>query len=170
MQIKKPFLAFLTASFFLVGCSSLGANLQGDVKKLYEMGKNTGQQVMSLADTLTTVEQGSPDYQKIWEDAKRAGDTLEAGINSINELSFTEENAQLGENAIAIFESTNRIVEKVRELAADGRYFSTEELPESESELTNIDTILSGYQGRLEKSKEKLDNLITQILEQDSNN
>jgi len=164
---KTPFIAFLLGIFLLAGCQASDiSHLSEDETRLYEINRDTADHLRQLSEALEEPTNENPNYALMWEEAGEAESVLAKSIRHIESLNLPEETAQVKENTAVILESTNRIVDKVRELTADGKYLAFEVASEETyAELDQILASLHGYKERLTKSAEKFENLNSQLIE-----
>lgn len=163
-SVIKPISAFFVSLLLLAGCGGALANLNEAEKTLYNINKNTAEKAMELSSALSQRAETVQGYEDLWEKTKEAALMLEKNLETAKNLNLPEETAQLGENSIVALDATYRIVDKARELAIEARGLSQSETP-SEAQLEQINKSLDGYSSRLEKSKEKFDNLNTQLVD-----
>jgi len=164
---KTPFITFFIGIFLLAGCQASNiSHLNEDETKLHEINQDTADQIRQLSEALEEPTNENPNYTAMWEKAGEAESVLAKSARELEPLNLPEETAQVKENTAVILESTSRIVDKVRELTADGKYLASEEASEEISaDLNQILASLHGYKERLAKSAEKFENLNTQLTE-----
>lgn len=175
MQFKKPFVAILISTFMLAACGGGIASLKTEEKGLYDANEASGASVLNLAEALNKDASEMPSYETVWKSSLETSQQLEKSARLLEELSLPEETAQIKENSMVNLNSTIRIVEKIQEISGDARALlidETSDVDEStrDAKLQEINTSLNGFRGRLEKSKEKFDNLNTQLIEESSAN
>lgn len=175
MQRKKQIISTLVASFLLVGCSTGLSSLTNEEKTLHDTNIAAANDSMHLAEMLNEDADTMPSYETVWNSSRETGQKLKKALTAIEKLSLPEETAQVLENTDVTLQSTLRIVEKVEEISAEARALLIEEdsaltAEQRDARLSEINTTLYGFRGRLEKSKEKFENLNEQLLELSATN
>lgn len=171
MSIKKRFLAIFLSAFILAGCGGGLSSLTSEEKSLYDANTEAGNSALGLSQALNMAQDENPDYATMWEKAQETSQALAKSERIMGELELGEETAQILENSTINVEATSRIVEKVKEITSNGKAMNMDEGAEmSPQEVEEMLTSLNGFKGRLEKSKEKFDNLNEQLLEDSATN
>lgn len=175
MQRTKPVAAILISTFMLAACGGGISSLKTEEKSLYDVNESSGRSIMALAESLNKDASEMPSYETVWKSSLEASQELEKSTRLLEEVSLPEETAQIKENSMVNLSSTIRIVEKITELSGEARALLIDDISDVDSstrdtKLKEINTSLNGFRGRLEKSKEKFDNLNTQLLEESSTN
>lgn len=175
MQSKKPLVAILATTLILTACGGALSSLKTSEKSLYDINEEAGKAAINLAETLNKDASEMPSYETVWNTSRETSQQLAKSARLLKELSLPEETTQIKENSMINLDSTIRIVDKINEISGQARALLIDEAGEldqaaRDTQLNEMNTSLSGFRGRLEKSKEKFDNLNTQLLKESATN